>query len=510
MSGLALSLVSILLALPPETSESGPQRPFEILVLDPESRRGVPLIELRTVHGVRFYTDSSGRIAIDEPGWRGRDVFFFVSGHGYRFPEDGFGMQGRSLRIEPGKKAVLEIERRNVAVRLYRITGEGIHHHTRRLGLDTPRSSPAAAGRVAGQDSTFAVPFRDRIYWFWGDTVGLQHPLGHFWMAAATSPGPGKGQLDPERGIPLEYFTDASGFSRPVCRLGVKSGLIWADAFVALPDASGEMQLACHHVHLESISKILGHGVSRFDESAGEFVRVKDFGPETRWCWPPQAHPVRHRVGDRDLLLLGEVFPTSRVEARLESFFDPTAFEAFTCLEPGSSSEKPVVARTASGEPRWRWTRDAPPVDIPLEARLLDSGKLLPSEARYHPLDVETGDRIELHRGSIQWNEHRGRWILIAVQRGGTSNLGEVWYSESPSPTGPWKRARKVVTHDRYSFYNPVHHAFLDRDGGRFIYFEGTYTDTFSGAPFPTPRYNYNQILYRLDLDDPRLQSLRD
>jgi len=50
-----------------------------------------------------------------------------------------------------------------------------------------------------------------------------------------------------------------------------------------------------------------------------------------------------------------------------------------------------------------------------------------------------------------------------------------------------------------------VHHEFLDQDGGRKIYIEGTYTAEFSGNPNPTPRYNYNQILYRLDLTDPRL-----
>jgi hypothetical protein len=61
------------------------------------------------------------------------------------------------------------------------------------------------------------------------------------------------------------------------------------------------------------------------------------------------------------------------------------------------------------------------------------------------------------------------------------------------------------VTHDKYSFYNPTQHAFFDEAGGRVIYFEGTYTHTFSGHPVPTPRYDYNQIMYRLDLSDPRL-----
>ena len=45
----------------------------------------------------------------------------------------------------------------------------------------------------------------------------------------------------------------------------------------------------------------------------------------------------------------------------------------------------------------------------------------------------------------------------------------------------------------------------FDKDGGRVIFFEGTYTHTFSGNATATPRYDYNQIMYRLDLSDARL-----
>jgi hypothetical protein len=62
------------------------------------------------------------------------------------------------------------------------------------------------------------------------------------------------------------------------------------------------------------------------------------------------------------------------------------------------------------------------------------------------------------------------------------------------------------VTHEQYSFYNPAQHPFFDQEGGRLIYFEGTYAETFSGNPCPTPRYDYNQVMYRLDLADPRLK----
>ena len=70
---------------------------------------------------------------------------------------------------------------------------------------------------------------------------------------------------------------------------------------------------------------------------------------------------------------------------------------------------------------------------------------------------------------------------------------------------GPWIYARKIVTHEKYDFYNPKHHPFFDKEGGRVIYFEGTYVNTFSGNPEKTPRYDYNQIMYKLDLSDERL-----
>ncbi len=98
----------------------------------------------------------------------------------------------------------------------------------------------------------------------------------------------------------------------------------------------------------------------------------------------------------------------------------------------------------------------------------------------------------------------------MAGQVGGKSSLlGEVWYAESREPTGPFRKAVRVVTHDRQTFYNVCHHAFLDGAGDRVIHLEGTYTNEFSGNPEKTPRYTYNQVLYRLDLDSEALQPAR-
>ena len=65
-------------------------KPFAITVVDADTGRGVPLVELRTVHGVRYYTDSNGVVAFREPGLMGRTVFFHVRSHGYEFRKDEY------------------------------------------------------------------------------------------------------------------------------------------------------------------------------------------------------------------------------------------------------------------------------------------------------------------------------------------------------------------------------------------------------------------------------------
>jgi hypothetical protein len=65
----------------------------------------------------------------------------------------------------------------------------------------------------------------------------------------------------------------------------------------------------------------------------------------------------------------------------------------------------------------------------------------------------------------------------------------------------------KIIHHDDYSFYNVVTHHFFNQQRGRVIYVEGTYVDSFSAAKAKTPHYNYNQVMYRVHLDDPRLRE---
>jgi hypothetical protein len=164
-------------------------------------------------------TDSRGVVAFLEPGLMDQDVFFFVASHGYEYPADGFGMRGTTLRVRSGGAATLRIERRNIAERLYRITGEGIYRDSALVGDPVPIRQPLLNGQVVGQDSALTVRYRNKIYWFWGDTNRPSYPLGNFQMSGATAPLPGQNGLDPSVGIDLTYFVDAkTGFSRPMAR----------------------------------------------------------------------------------------------------------------------------------------------------------------------------------------------------------------------------------------------------------------------------------------------------
>ena len=121
------------------------------------------------------------------------------------------------------------------------------------------------------------------------------------------------------------------------------------------------------------------------------------------------------------------------------------------------------------------------------------------------------GKPVKPHTGSIAWNPFRKRWVTVFMQAfGKPSAFGELWYAEADAPTGPWGKAVKVLTHENYTFYNPRLHPEFTPADSPILLFEGTYTQEFADRPPPTPRYDYNQILYRLDLDDPALRPARE
>src|SRR5438046_2726646 len=161
-------------------------QPFSIEVVDDQTGRGVPLVELTTTSGVTYVTDSAGLVAFDEPGLMNSRVFFQVKSHGYEFAADGFGMRGVALDVKAGGSAQLKIKRLNIAERLYRVTGDGIYRDSVLLGRQPPIRGALLNGKVTGCDSVNNAIYAGKLYWFWGDTSRPAYPLGNFHASGAT------------------------------------------------------------------------------------------------------------------------------------------------------------------------------------------------------------------------------------------------------------------------------------------------------------------------------------
>ena len=103
--GLLAVIVGVILASGSAVGRvQPPPRPrvFRIQVVDEETGRGVPLVELRTVNQIRYVTDSNGVVAFDEPGLFDLKVFFTVTSHGYEAARDNFGYRGVVLQVTEG------------------------------------------------------------------------------------------------------------------------------------------------------------------------------------------------------------------------------------------------------------------------------------------------------------------------------------------------------------------------------------------------------------------------
>jgi hypothetical protein len=475
---------------------------FTIHVVDQQTGRGVPLVELETVNNIRCLTDSNGIVAFFEPGLMDKRLFFYVRSHGYEFPKDGFGFRGTALELTPGGSTKLAIKRINIAERLYRVTGGGIYRDSVLVGQPVPIREPLLNGLVFGQDSVLTAVYRGKLYWFWGDTNRPGYPLGNFHMPGATSDLPGQGGLDPELGVNLAYFVDDQGFARPTAQMPGE-GPTWLDGLVTLADASGREQMFARYIKVKNFLQAYQQGLVRLNDQEQRFEKVAEFAMDVPVV--PSGHPFRRTVDGIEYVYFATPYPLVRVRATAEDFQNLSSYEAFTCLQEGSRLDDPRLDRGEDGSLRYAWKKNTPAVGPKEQADLIQAGHLKPEEALLQLRDRDTGKPVFAHRGSVYFNRCRNKWVMIAVQSGGTSFLGEVWYAEAETPLGPWVYAVKIVTHDKYSFYNPKQHPMFDKDDGRTIFFEGTYANTFSGNPDQTPRYDYNQIMYKLDLSDRRL-----
>jgi hypothetical protein len=403
-----------------------PSRYFVVRVVDDETNRGVPLVELKLENDVKYWTDSAGVAALDEPSLRGRDVFVGIRSHGYEYPSDTMLGRAVKVRFDPGTTQEVRIRRTMIAERLYRLTGEGIYRDSVMAGLPVPANARSLNAHVLGQDTVSAAVYRGSIFWIWGDTIGTDY--WNFSVSAATSD---VGD-DPAVAVNYQYFTDGNGRSKPMLVLPGK-GLVWIEGLVTMKDSRGHERLIATYTRQDGLKFPDECGLALFHDD------VQVFEP---WVQHPctKGHVSSH----------------------------PFVHDGYWYLYPS--------------------------------LRVLNDWNAIQDRQRWETRQVQLPPNAK-RPSCVVWNAYRQRWILLL------EDVGDVYYAEARHPEGPYGQAVKIIQHDEYNFYNVATHTFFNREGGRVIHLEGTYTDSFSGAKERTPRYNYNQIMYRLRLDDPRLRA---
>lgn len=470
--------------------KSRPTAWFGLRAVDAETGAGVPLVRFKTTSHLTQWSDSHGYVAFDEPGLMGTEVHFEIDSPGYNLAADGFGFRGQRVIPRPGEIVEVQLLRVNLAQRVRRVTGQGIYRDTERLGLPVPPGTPALNAGVTGSDSVQMVPYRDRLFWLWGDTNLAHYPLGNFHVTAATSPWPRDAKLASPADVSLRYFCDpVTGRVKKMCPLDAP-GAVWLFGLIPLPDPTDSTKevLVAHYSRHLRLGEMVEQGIVVFDDANEQFRIVATIDLEHVWQ-VPTGQAFRHMDDDGDFVYFANPFPVVRVPANLTAVCDPQQYQAYAWDE---------------GAGTYVWQTDQPPISQTSEQGKIQQHQLPTEAARFQVRDHETQRAVRLHRASVNWNAYRQRWIMIGNEidpTGSPSLLGEVWYAEARELTGPWRSACKIATHPGYSFYNPRQHVVWDEMGGRVIYFEGTYTQMFSGTQTPVPHYEYNQLLYRLDLE---------
>ncbi len=302
----------------------------------------------------------------------------------------------------------------------------------------------------------------------------------------------------------LNYFVNSTGSAKEMMPVS-ESGLMWIDGAFTVRDPDGIERLMAHNARFQDLSTQLESGLALFNDSTQTFQRFQSYSltaPIT-----PQGHSFNVTQNGQDYIYFDQTYPDIRVKNDWNDVTHITNWEAYSPLKANTrwDANNPQFDRDPQGNIIFGWKQNTDPLSYEMLQDISQHNYIPRSQLPFRLQDYKTGQPIDLHRSSVYWNDFRKSWVMIGVESFGTSFLGEVWFSEAPTPEGPWVNAIKVATHNSgstndYSYYNPTQHPFFDQDGGRIIYFDGTYSDTFSGNSNPTPLYDYNEVMYRLDL----------
>ncbi len=441
--------------------------PFEIEVVDAATGRGVPLVKVQGP-SAEFWTDSAGRIAVRDPSLLGQTVDFTVPElHGYRY-------NGPALRFDvvEGGQETVQVTRVNVAERLYRVSGRGVYRDTVLLGGTPPVENPVLNGKVMGHEDVMVLPTSGRSLYVYNSTNRPGHPIGLQEVAGALATP----LADPSEGVDLEYLVDPStGLPRPMAPTPHEGRTTLGGA--AVVDDGGVDRTIAFYTNTDAAGVVTERGVMVLDQALATFVI------DTPWLSTRPAVGINLPLSRHGYAYVEEYmrFPATLAAAR-EPFRN---WELLSPLLPDGS-----IDRWPDGDERWDWRP------------MLDGES--PGEIGGDTLvDLVTSAEIEPHDGTVAWSPWRHRWQRIYTETGGTSLFGEMWYAEADTPYGPWMFTTKVATSTAQSSYRPFLHPELSGDG-RKVLFEATFSSRLTTST-PTPRYDFNQLMYQVDLEDARM-----
>ena len=466
---------------------------------------------------------------------------------------------GLILHTTTNGSAVVYVKRTQLAERAYRLTGGGLYRDSVLLGLPAPVPSPLLdRSGVVEQDTLMAShrPYRGRRYIFFGDSAcprsrrqdncdgtGM-YSVGATTCEPSTEGCSTKGDTPPV----LDYFisTEASGFSHPLPMAPMEplDRNTWIACILATrptphPSAHGDITMTNQTMYAvfmkpaPNTSETDITGVLKWSDEQSQFQLVtywplKNFVATTNFATaargvqrfapsssklPSESDPSAPSDDDGYFYLTMSFVYMRVPEHQLANL---SAYEAFTPLLANSSLEQPVLDPAG-----WGWKQGAVPVLQSDEAKLIALGVLPPSEAHFQVRDVTSGHTLGVGIGTVNYNEALGQYLLI-TEYSSTDRRGAIFAGVSSSLTGPWTYVTPVLSHDvtGASCYNPLHMPWMDEEGGRFIYVACSYTamwsdknnpnsqwytcltgvDSYQNCATPVPRYEYNNMVYRLDV----------
>ena len=460
---------------------------FSLRFTDSVTTRGVPLVAATTDGGNAYWSDSQGMIAYCDPDHVGKAVTFTITSDGYELAPNA----PLAIATKGGGSVVIPIVRKNVAERLYRITGQGIYRDSVLLGLTAPVAKPNINGLVMGQDTPSTNVYGGKLYWIWQDTDRPAYPLGNFDSSGATTALPDAGGLSPDLGMNATYFVNADGFSRGMVNTSESGGPIWLGQLVNVVDPQGKTKMYGRYYVARTSNP--SSALAVFDDATSTFDFVADYPAN---AIEPAGRPTLVSKNGVTYAYWNNPVRFPATVAGITAF---TAYEVFSAYGANGGT---TLATNADGTLAYDWRSGATPVTPDaLKAANIGSDQALDG----HLTDIEAGGNVAVANESLIWDDYRKRFAKVIQQKfGSTSALGEMWFAEADTPLGPWVYTRKIATHAGYTFYNPDLIPYFNEAGGRIVFFDATYTSTYTNIT-PTPRYDYNEIMYRLDLDDTRV-----